>query len=137
MGISVYAKNSSYDFCMGYGGFSRLRRKIAHALNEKFGEHYETLFRCRSLESFSEHDRVTDALVEELSLDEDIVDFLYLPDCNGSVSYRTCRKLYDLLKDRDISDVGFQYESCRGDDWNDFKKFLLECYQKHRRMRWD
>lgn len=34
MGITITAKNSGYEFDMGYGGFFNLRRKIALALDK-------------------------------------------------------------------------------------------------------
>ena len=46
MGITITAKNSSYDFDMGYGGFFNLRKNIALALDKEFGENYEHLGSC-------------------------------------------------------------------------------------------
>lgn len=137
MGVSITATNSEYDFYMGYGGFFNLRKNVALALDREFGENYALLSRCVTPRQFEENDAVANALITEKNLDEDVVEFLYASDCGGSVSHKTCRKIYDLIKDVDFGDKGFRYAAYRKDDYEDFKKFLLQCWSKRRRMRWE
>lgn len=136
MGISITAKNSSYDFDMGYGGFFNLRKNIALALDEEFGKNYALLGKCWTEKKFAENDRISEKIINKKNLDTDIVDFLYMPDTEGKISYRVCGKIYDLIKDIDFKNKGFRYAAYRHDDYEEFKKFLKECYSNRRKMSW-
>ena len=136
MGVTVTANNSRYAFHMGGGGFFSLRKTIANALDREFGENYENLLYCHSREDYEKHDRIANALISEKKLDDDIVEFLYLPDTGGSVPYRTCGKILKLLENTDLSGKGFRYAAYRNDDYGEFRKFLGECFSHRRKMRW-
>lgn len=136
MGITITATNSSYDFDMGYGGFFNLRRNIALALDKEFGENYSLLVKCVTPRQFEENDKVANLILSEKHLDEDIVDFLYAPDTEGTISYKTCKKILDLIQNVDFGKKGFRYAIYMNDDYEDFKKFLKECYSNKRKMRW-
>lgn len=136
MGVSITATNSSYDFDMGYGGFFNLRKNIAMALNKDFGENYQLLSRCFTKKQFEENDRAANYLIEKYNLDTDIIDFLYMQDVDGEISYKTCKKIYDLIKDIDFDGKTFRYAAYAGNDYEDFKMFLKECYRYKRKMRW-
>ena len=70
--------------------------------------------------------------------DSDIFDFLYESDCEGKVGPKTCRKIYDLIKDIDFEDKIFTYGAhSDGKDYEYFKEFLKECYTHRRQMRWN
>lgn len=142
MGISITATNSQYEFFMGYSGFFNLRKNVALALDKEFGEHYASLPRCFTEESYKSHDDTSKEIIKKNRLDsenEDILNFLYLPDVEGKVSYKTCKKIADLLEPRLESLKGnhFQYESYQGDDYHNFVAFLRECYKNRRNMRWE
>ena len=136
MGVTVTANNSSFAFHMGSGGFYSLRKTVADALDPEFGKNYAGLLKCRSEEDYKEHDRIANVLIGEKNLDDDIVEFLYMPDTDGSVPYRTCGKILALLEKTDLSGKGFQYAAYRNDDYGSFKRFLRECYRYRRKMRW-
>ncbi len=136
MGVSITANNSAYDFDMGYGGFFSLRKTVALALNKEFGENYALLGTCWTEEQFKENDKIADWYIKKNNLDKDVVDFLYQSDTNGKISYKTCGKIYDILKDKDLSDKGFRYGAYRHNDYEEFKDFLKECYSHRRNMEW-
>ena len=139
MGISITAVHSKYDFDMGYGGFFNLRRNIALALDKDFGENYSNLAICYTRSQFEENDRIAEYIINKKHLDEeygDIINFLYQADTNGSISYKTCKKIYDLIKDVDFGNKIFRYAAYAGNDYKEFKEFLLECYSHRRKMRW-
>ena len=139
MGVSITATNSKYDFDMGYGGFFSLRTNIALALDEEFGENYARLGRCHTKAQFAENDKAAERIIGSKHLDDafgDVLDFLYLPDTGGRISYKTCGKIYGLIKDIDFGGDGFRYQFCRGGDYEEFKEFLKECYSHRRMMRW-
>lgn len=139
MGVSITAKHSKYDFTMGYGAFFNLRKEIALALDEEFGKCYEGLIKCWTLKDYEKNDNNAEYIINNKHLDEDIIDFLYQPDQEGSVSYKTCKKIYDLIKDVDYSNKYFQYVTFRNPECSDyeaFKHFLKECYSYRRKMIW-
>ncbi len=139
MGITITATNSSYDFDMGYGGFFNLRKNIALALDKDFGENYSDLGTCYTEEQFKANDSVAEMIIAQKKLDEkysDVIDFLYTSDCEGKASYKTCRKIYELIKDVGFGKKGFRYAAYSHNDYEEFKEFLKECVSHRRNMRW-
>lgn len=136
MGIHLTAKNSKHAFYMGYGGFFCLRKNIAMALDKEFGKIYSDIVYCHSSEDFAENDAAAEKIIRDKNLDEDILDFLYAEDCEGKISYKTCRKIYDLIKDVDFEKKGFRYAAYQNNDYEELKEFLTECYSKRRNMVW-
>jgi len=138
MGVSVYANHSTLSFDMGGGGFFNIRKNIAYALNEDLGEVYESLLRCHYKADFEEHDRKANKIIADNNLEEyaDVLDFLYASDIEGKISHKTCKRIYDLIKDIDFGDKCFRYAAQAHNDYEEFKQFLLECYSHHRKMRW-
>ena len=140
MGVSLTANNSGYDFDMGYGGFFSLRKNIALAFDEEFGEHYANLIYCHSVKDFEKHDEIAEWILKKNKLtdeDQDIVDFLYAPDSGGKMNYRTCGKIYDLIKDVDFDGKTFVYGALSdGKDYEYLKEFLKECYSHRRNAYW-
>ena len=136
MGVSITATHSKCSFDMGAGGFFNLRKNIACALDEEFGQHYEKMLYCYSKEDFDIYNRVTNKMVLRKNLDEDILDFLYQSDIEGSITHKTCKKIYDLIKNVDFGKKGFRYGAYQHNDYEEFKQFLRECYRFRRKMRW-
>ena len=139
MGVSISANNSKYTFDMGYGGFFNLRKNIALSLDTEFGENYALMSKCISEREYKKNDMDSEKIINMKKLDvkySDVIDFLYAPDTGGKISYRTCRKIHDLIKDIDFTGKGFRYAAYRENDYDEFKNFLLECYSKRRNMVW-
>ena len=102
MGVSIKATNGIYIFDMGYGGFFNLQKNIAIALDQEFGDHYAKLLYCHSKEELNAHDRKSEEIINRKRLDEeysDVLDFLFASDESGTISHRTCKKIYDLRLD--------------------------------------
>lgn len=139
MVVTITATNSDYDFDMGYGGFFSLRTAIATALDSEFGENYALLGTCYTKQQFEKNDKMAQAIIDRKHLDEkykEIIEFLYMRDSGGEISYKTCRQIHGLIKDIDFGDKGFRYTAYRNNDYEEFKDFLKECYKRHRKMRW-
>ena len=64
-----------------------------------------------------------------------VLDFLYAPDEDGKISYKTCRKIYELIKDVDFGGKCFRYAAHVHNDYEEFKMFLKECVSHRRNMR--
>lgn len=138
MGVCLTSRKSSYSFDMGYGGFHNLRTNICKAFDEELAEVYaDTLFSLRDPKGYT--NKVNEILKNERfkDEDEDIVDFLFDSDCDGKCGYKTCRKIYNLIKDIDFGKKIFTYAAYSdGNDYEELKLFLKECYQKRRMMIW-
>lgn len=137
MGFTLYANNSTISFDGGMGGFFNLRKNIALAWDKEFGEHYAKLAGCHD---YDEHDRIANEILSDKRFkeeDEDIIRFLYASDCEGSISHKTCKKIYDLIKDIDFGGKIFTYAAhSDGKDYEHLKELLLECYSHRRKLRW-
>lgn len=141
MGVTISATHSSYSFNMGYGGFGNLRRNIALALNDHFGKAYANYAKCITEEENRKNDRLCEMMIEVLGLDKDykdVLDFLYAPDTDGKIGYKTCKKIADLLEAcmPTLRNKWFRYAAYAGHDYEDFVAFLKECYRYHRNMKW-
>lgn len=139
MGVTITATNSTYTFDMGCGGFFNLRKNIALALDKEFGENYALLGKCSTEKQFEENDKNAEIIINKNHLHEnhkDIIDFLYMSDCGGKVSYKTCKQIFEIIKNVDFGNKGFRYAKYSNNDYEEFKGFLKECYSKHRNMRW-
>lgn len=138
MGVTLTAKNSTYSFDMGYGGFFNLQKNIAMALDKEFGEHYAELMRAYYSDK-EEYDKKTAEIISRKGLEKkfsSILDFLYTGDCDGKIDYRTCGKIYDLIKDVDFGNKCFRYVAHAHNDYGELKEFLKECYSHRRNAYW-
>ena len=141
MGITITATNAKCDFDMGYGGFFNLRKNIASALDEEFGNAYSMLAGCVTDEDYKNNDKLNERIINEKHLDDeykDVLDFLYMPDTEGQIGYKTCRKIAGLLEGRmsELKGKSFRYAAQAGNDYEDFVEFLKDCVKYHRNMRW-
>ncbi len=138
MGFTIYANNGSRSFDGGMGGFMNLRINIARAFDAEFGEHYSNIGRCHL--DYDAFDKRTEEILSDARFndnDADIIEFLFASDCEGAISHRTCKKIYDLIKDIDFKGKIFTYGAYSdGRDYEYFKEFLLECYKHRRKLRW-
>ena len=140
MGVSIECIKPLYDFDMGYGGFYNLRKNIAYCVDSGFGKLYEELLHCWSRDATDEVARKTNDYIRKNpdifeNLD-DVLDFLYAPDDSGKISYKTCGKIYALIKPVDFKDKCFRYGAQAHNDYEEFKEFLKDCYSHRKSMRW-
>lgn len=141
MGITITATNAKCDFDMGYGGFFNLRKNIALALDDEFGHIYLNYAKCFNGDSLAENDRLAELVINKKQLDKDysdVLDFLYMPDTEGKIGYRTCRKIANLLEKclPALRTKTFRYAIYAHHDYEDFIDFLKDCVKYHKNMRW-
>ena len=138
MGVCLTSRKSDYSFNMGFGGFHNLRTNIASAWDKELGEAYADATMA-ILNPSEYNERINSILADDRfkNEDEDIANFLFQSDCNGKCEYKTCKKIYSLIKDIDFEGKIFTYSAYSdGKDYEYFKLFLKECYQKRRMMIW-
>lgn len=140
MGFTIYANGAATSFDGGMGGFMSLRINIALAFDSELGEHYSKLPYCLYEEDYKAFDAKTEKILSHKRFeqeDEDIIDFLFASDCGGAISHRTCKKIYDLIKNIDFGNDIFTYSAYSdGKDYERLKAFLLDCYKHRRKLRW-
>lgn len=138
VGVSIRSKNGVHSFDCGYGGFYNLRKNIAYCISVNFGKLYENALQLNS----DDHDKDIQLLnshIAEFNLDEkyaDVIDFLFESDCVGKINYKTCKHIYDLIKDVDFGKKCFRYGAYAHNDYEEFKEFLLDCYSHRKNMYW-
>lgn len=139
MGVTITATKPLYTFDTGCGGFFNLRKNIAYCLDEEFGANYANLLHCHSQAEYKMNDREAEKIIARKHLDDnysDVLDFLYASDTDGRVSYKTCKKIYDMIKNKDFGTKIFRYGAIAHNDYEEFKLFLLDCYSNRKYMRW-
>ncbi|MGF7535016.1 hypothetical protein AAGG74_15205 [Bacillus mexicanus] len=140
MGITIRSKNFSAD--MGYGGFGRFRNKVATLYSLEFGKHYEELNRGMFLmkderESFfKEYNKKTEELVKSNKITDEIANFCYQPDCDGSVDQNQAKQIYEKIKDYD-DDICYGYAG-RSDCamFSDLKDIFKDCAENGEKIDW-
>lgn len=139
MGISI--GNCKHSIDMTYGGFYRLRNKIAELLNEDFGKLYHEWTDISPYNTMTDeqgNERLAQLYADHKIKDEDdvILDFLFQSDCAGKVSYQVCKKLYKVVEDYD-DDFCYGYPG-RPDyaTFKEFKEILVECYKNRWILKW-
>lgn len=133
--MGVYLHNKEYHMEMGYFSFHSLRNLIANIYNYDLFEIYKKLDKCHTEDEFKAFDDEMNTYLETAKLDDDIIEFLFLPDTEGSISYKTCGKLYKIIKDY-TSDIRFGYVNTNN-TFEYFKEMLLDCKKKKRKLYWD
>lgn len=140
MGLTITAKNEEMSFDMSASGFFRLRYNIALAYDKEFAKQYEQILYCHTPEDYKQfNDKVNKILSDDRFSDddEDLLNFFFMSDCNGKISYKTCRKIYELIKDIDFTGKTIVYSAYSdGKDYEHFKKFLKNCYSHRKNMIW-
>ena len=140
MGVTINSKNHSMD--MGYGGFNRLRNKVAELTGKEIGEHYKNLDKGMFLngtqreEFFKEYNKKISELEGQFKIPCGILDFLYASDCGGKITFGKCKQIYEVIKDYD-DDVLYGY--CGRSDcakFKDFKEIIKDCIDSKSSMEW-
>lgn len=134
MGVSIKSKNGVHSFDCGYGGFFNLRKNIAYCISPDFGTLYENY-----MNGMFELSHTIDNYVIEFNIYnryEDVLKFLFSSDCEGKINYKTCKHIYDLIKDVDFGKKCFRYGAYAHNDYEEFKAFLLDCYSHRKNMSW-
>lgn len=129
--MTITANNARHLFALDQEEFFDLRKKIASAYDEEFGELYDALRYCHSSEEFAFIEKVAEDMLSDERFkeeDSDILNFLFEDDQKGKIRYRTCKKILSLAKENGIT----VNESLDG-----FQDFLQECYSNRRNMVWN
>ena len=137
MGVDIYCKKTGKGVTLGAGGFMRWRMKIAELYNDSWYNHYKKLSSAigESPEWYKEFDRETERLMVQNGLDAQIIDFCLQSDCDGSITYGTCKKILKVINDY-TDNIAYRYATYANHDFDDLKKLLQECVETKSRLFW-
>lgn len=129
---------------LGYGGFMRLRTKIAELVGDDVGEHYRKLVTAPSSIFEKDHEAFFDAYDKKIAeLTEKyssklryIFDFLYASDCEAEISLEVCKELYEVIKDYDDDHPYGYYGRPDCAMFKDFKEIIKDCIDNECDLRW-
>ena len=136
MGLTVECKKTGRSIDVGYGGFCRLRNKVAELAGGPFAEHYKSLSPFGDNEYYEEFDKKTKEILDNKQADIKIVNFLLQSDCSGKIRYGACKNILKAIGDYD-DDILYGY--CGRPDcakFADFKEILNDCINNKCDMLW-
>ena len=136
--MSTTVVSPKFEISHGGAHFFQLRCTIAKKTNKEIYQHYLELikapmFREERKAFFTEYNKKIAALDKKYEYKfSSVLDFLYLPDCDGSLSIKQCKDLYELIKD----DNSEREYGNFGETLSDFAELLKECIRHRRRLKW-
>lgn len=126
--ISVKGLERKDTYHCGYIKFNLYRKKVASAYNERLGELYEKTFK----------DELQPEEIKEWNnlCNDDLDIFLWHSDCDGKLTPKECKKIYDAMKDLKVEMQGHNYIEMNYYDMHQlWLNMLKHCY-KHRVNMW-
>lgn len=147
MGVTLQCKKTGTFIDMAYGGFNRLRNKVAELAGEPFASHMKKLDlqTCMSLQFASKEERdkfnadfdtETQRMIDAKQVSIKIVDFGLQPDCAGSIRYGACKEILKVIGDYD-DNIAYGYASRKDCAmFRDFKALLRECVDNRCMLTW-
>lgn len=126
MGLDISVKGlERKDTChCGYITFNLYRKNVASAYNERLGELYKKTFK----------DELQPEEIKECNnlCNDDLDIFLWHSDCDGKLTPKECKKIYDAMKDLKVEMQGHNYIEMNYYDMHQlWLNMLKHCY-KHR-----
>lgn len=105
----------------GYMRFANYRIKIAKSFNKKLGQIYEKQF-------LNMNYNFTKDEIEQLNnLSNNNLDiFLWHSDCDGKLTPKECKLIYDELKNIDIQDLEYSNEYTMHELWLNMLKYCCK-----------
>lgn len=148
MGVCIEGtKEGTTTLDMSYSGFCRLRKTIANLIGENFGKKYEeyvrysaSLFPFSSEEEtdkfFLQLEKEINEIIDSKKASKKVMDFLFSSDCEGKISYGSCKDLLKVIGTYD-NDIVYGYAAWSSPSmFKDFKQLLAECIENKCNLIW-
>ena len=122
--ISIKGLERKDTYHYGYITFNLYRKNVASAYNERLGELYKKTFK----------DELQPEEIKEWNnlCNNDLDIFLWHSDCDGKLTPKECKKIYDAMKDLKVEMQGHNYIEMNCYDMHQlWLNMLKHCY-KHR-----
>lgn len=126
MGLDINVKglDRKDTYHCGYITFNLYRKNVASAYNERLGELYKKTFK----------DELQPEEIKEWNnlCNNDLDIFLWHSDCDGKLTPKECKKIYNAMKDLKVEMQGHNYIEMNYYDMHQlWLNMLKHCY-KHR-----
>lgn len=139
MGVTIQSNSKSLH--MGYGGFARLRIRIAEAIDKEellplYRRTFDHVFIEETQKWYDYYNKKIDDIIQRKNLDIDVIDFLHMSDCDGKIDSLTAGKILTYLNsitEEDSSNYGYALHPV---SLNDFKNLLQDCVDNNCNMEW-
>ena len=137
MGLTLRnnVKDCHIELDGGYSILRTIRIEVAKQYDEELGKYYQLFYDesdkqkyINKLNNLLKNDRFKDE-------DNDLLDFLFASDCEGKIGYKTCKKVYDLIKNS-TNNCCLRYIIYSKNDWDDLRELLLSCYKHKANLYW-
>lgn len=130
MGLDISIKGLNYDetYHCGYITFGNYRCAVAKAYNEEFSLIYEKQYKDIFMQKYSDEDikRWNELCNNDLDL------FLNHSDCDGKLTWKECKKIYDVMANLKVEYGGHNYGTMKTYDMHTlWLNMFKHCY-KHR-----
>ena len=128
LNISIKGLERKDTYHGGYIRFNVYRKEVANAYNRRLCELYKKTFR-RDLQPEE---------IEEWNIlcNDDLDIFLWHSDCDGKLTPKECKKIYDVMKDLKVEMQGHNYTEMNCYDMHQlWLNMFKHCY-KHKVNMW-
>lgn len=130
MGLDIHIKGLEREdtYHCGYITFNLYRKKVASAYNERLGELYKKTFK----------DELQPEEIKEWNnlCNDDLDIFLWHSDCDGKLTPKECKKIYDVMKDLKVEMQGHNYIEMNYYDMHQLWLNMFKYCYKHRVNMW-
>ena len=139
MHTTIKSKNYSMDFEFFIIG--KIKKKIAYSISDEVGVHYSEVFNVRKFshnkDYIDEYKKKSEQLANKYQCKE-IFGFLYQTDSEGKISAKSCKKIYEFIKNQGEEIPGYYYSAQDLDDkyFREFKKLLKDCVDNNCHLEW-
>lgn len=139
--MSVNITGYKQSISCGYAGFFCLRCHIAELISSEFAGFYMKLFEngfCKDEAFLAEYEtELNQIMIPKYSIDEAVVNFLYQPDCDGSLSPEETNVLWNLIKSDSSPDFIFGKKDVnKVAKWSDFRNLVENCVRNGVGLEW-
>lgn len=128
LNISIKGLERKDTYQGGYIRFNVYRKEVANAYNRRLGELYKKTF-IRDLQQEE---------IEEWNIlcNDDLDIFLWHSDCDGKLTPKECKKIYDVMKNLKVEMQGHNYIEMNCYDMHQlWLNMFKHCY-KHKVNMW-
>ena len=126
--ISIKGLERKDTYHCGYIKFNVYRKEVANAYNERLGELYEKTFK---------EDLQPEEIEEWNTLcNNDLDIFLWHSDCDGKLTPKECKKIYDVMKDLKVEMKGHNYIEMNCYDMHQLWLNMFKYCYKHKVNMW-
>lgn len=150
MGITISGKRKEVGCSIDipFLSFTNIKIMIANCIDKQFGELYSNLQLDAVDEDISDYEYQEKVKTIERYINKNnlvisnaysrVFDFLFMPDEAGSITYGTCRSIYNIIANTDDTKlIGYPGWGKDCATIKDFKNLLLECYKAKSKLVWD